>query len=227
MPPFQPAIDVLSPAVADYAVAHTTPADPHRAMVAEHSLATLPASWMLTGLIEGRLLEMLVFALQPRLVIDVGTYSGYSALSMAAVLPDGGRVITCERSSRMTEVAQRNIDASPYKHRIELRHGPALDTLSALPGPFDLVFIDADKDNYWNYYEASLEKLSPHGLIAVDNTLWGAKVAGGARTRNDGGPEDEALTAIVRDFNDRVIADHRTTSVMLTVRDGVTLIRRA
>jgi caffeoyl-CoA O-methyltransferase len=201
-----------------YIEAHTTPPEPHLAALAEETRATLNAPQMLTGAVEGRFLEALVWTARPQLVLELGTYSGYSALAMAAALPPGGRIVTCELSDEHADFAQRHIDASSYADRIELRRGPALDTVAALDGPFDLVFIDADKPNYLNYYEAVVPKLAERGLIVADNTLWSGNVAG---------EEDQSDAAVaLRAFNDRVRDDDRVICVMLSVRDGVTLIRR-
>jgi len=201
-----------------YIEAHTTPPESHLAALAEETRATLNAPQMLTGTVEGRFLEALVWTARPQLVLELGTYSGYSALAMAAALPPGGRIVTCELSDEHADFAQRHIDASPYADRIELRRGPALDTVAALDGPFDLVFIDADKPNYLNYYEAVVPKLAERGLIAADNTLWSGNVAG---------EEDQSDAAMaLRAFNDRVRGDDRVYCVMLSVRDGITLIRR-
>jgi caffeoyl-CoA O-methyltransferase len=201
-----------------YIEAHTTPPEPHLAVLAEETRASLNAPQMMTGTVEGRFLEALVWTAQPALVLELGTYSGYSALSMAAALPSGGRIVTCELSEEHADFAQRHIDASPYAERIELRRGPALDTVAALDGPVDLVFIDADKPNYLNYYEAVLPKLAERGLIAADNTLWSGRVA------EDDDQSDAAVA--LRAFNDRVRADERVVCVMLSVRDGITLIHR-
>ncbi|MFL5820824.1 MAG: O-methyltransferase [Solirubrobacteraceae bacterium] len=210
---------IVDPAVESYVEEHTTPPDPSLDELARETQRTLAFPQMLTGRVEGRFLEMLVWAARAERVLELGTYSGYSALSMAAALPRGGRVVTCEVAPDHAAFAQRHIAASPYADRIELRVGPALDTLATLEGPFDLVFIDADKDNYRNYYEAALPKLSPRGLIAVDNTLWSGRVADRS--------EDSELTVAIREFNDHVAGDPRVVSVQLTVRDGITLIRRA
>ena len=201
-----------------YIEAHTTPAEPHLAALAQETRATLNAPQMLTGTVEGRFLEALVWAAQPQLVLELGTYSGYSALAMAAALPPGGRIVTCELSDEHADFAQRHIDASPHSDRIDLRRGPALETVATLDGPFDLVFIDADKQNYVNYYEAVLPKLAERGLVAADNTLWSGNVAE---------DEDQSdATVALRAFNDRVREDDRVVCVMLSVRDGITLIRR-
>ena len=175
---------------------------------------------MLTGAIEGRLLEMLVFLARPRLVLEIGTYSGYSALSMAGALPGGARLVTCEIDDERADVAERHIAGAGLQDRVEVRRGPATETIAGLDGPFDLVFIDADKAGYHGYYEAVLPKLADHGLIAVDNMLWSGRVA------EEPSAEDTESTTALRAFNDHVAADERTISVMLTVRDGLTLIRK-
>jgi len=210
---------VVYPAVEAYAEAHTTPPASFMAALAAETQEQLSFPQMLTGTVEGRLLETLVFATGARSVLELGTFSGYSALAMAAALPPGGTVITCEVSDEHADFAQRHIDASPYADRIEIRRGPALKTIASLDGPFDLVFIDADKPAYAAYYEATLPKLAPRGLIVADNTLWSGRVA-------DPSAGDDSTQAM-RAFNDLVLSDERIVCVQLSVRDGVTLIRRA
>jgi caffeoyl-CoA O-methyltransferase len=206
-------------AIEAYAEAHTTPPPPHLVALAEETERTLERPQMMVGPVEGRFLEMLVFAGGAGLVLEIGTFSGYSSLSMAAALPPGGRIVSCDVDPRAAEVARRAIAASPHAGRIEVRLGPALDTIATLDGPFDLVFIDADKTNYVNYYEAALPKLAERGLIVADNTLWSGRVVDDTDTGDD--------TVAIRAFNDHVAADPRVVCVQLTVRDGVTLIRRA
>jgi caffeoyl-CoA O-methyltransferase len=201
-----------------YAEEHTTPPPALLAELAAETKATLRAPLMLTGPVEGRFLELLVFASGARRVLDLGTYSGYSALSMAAGLPEGGRVDTCEVDPEHAEVARRYIARSPYADRITVHLGPALETIGTLAGEFDFVFIDADKPNYVNYYEAVLPRVSERGLIAVDNTLWSGRVVE---------PDDSEGTQAVVAFNEHVRADSRVVAVQLTVRDGITLIRSA
>jgi predicted O-methyltransferase YrrM len=212
-------LSLVPDAIDAYAEAHTTPPPAFLAELAEETRASLALPQMLTGTIEGRFLETLVFLSRPRLVLELGTYSGYSALAMAAALPPGGRIVTCEISEEHAAFAQRHVDASPYADRIEIRLGPALTTIAELDGPFDVVFIDADKPAYRDYYEAVLPKLGPRGLIAVDNTLWSGRVV-------DPGDDAEDSTRALVAFNDHVAADERVVSVMLTIRDGLTLIRR-
>ena len=212
---------IVPEAVEAYAAAHTTAPAPFLQALAEETRATLESPQMLTGEIEGRFLEFLVFLARPRLVLEIGTYSGYSALSMAQALPDGGRIVSCELDPERVAFAERHIAAAGFADRIEVRQGPALETVGGLDGPFDLVFIDADKPSYQAYYEAVLPKLSERGLIVVDNVLWSGRVA---EPESD---EDTDSTKALRAFNDHVAGDERVVSVMLSVRDGVTLVRRA
>jgi len=187
--------------------------------LAEETARTLGSPNMLSGPVVGRLLEFLVFALGARSVLEIGTFSGYSALAMAEGLPPDGRIVTLEIDEAHAELARRAIAASPHAKKIEIVLGPALASLESLPGPFDFVFIDADKEGYLDYYEAVLAKLAPRGLIAVDNTLR----RGSVLDESDTSPASEATRA----FNERVRNDPRVRCVILSVRDGVTLIRRA
>ena len=211
-------IGIVSPDVERYAEEHTTGEAPYFAAIAEATRQETAAPQMMTGRIEGRFLAMLVHLLQPQLVVDVGTFTGYSALSMAEALPPGGRVITCDLNEEHIALARKHFEASPYRDRIELRVGPALDTLATIDEPIDFAFIDADKTNYANYYDVLLPKLTERGAIAVDNVLWSGQVLD---------PEDKSeSTEAIRAFNDKVRDDPRVQCVMTTIRDGVTLIRK-
>ena len=201
-----------------YAEEHTTPHAEVLQRLAEETRATLERPQMLTGTIEGRFLEFLVYATGARRILELGTYSGYGSISMAAGLPANGRIDTCEVDAQHADVARRYIEEAGFSDRITVHLGPALDTISRLEGEFDFVFIDADKENYVNYYEAVLPRLSERGLIAADNTLWSGRVV-------DEAEQDESTRAI-RAFNDHVRGNDRVVAVMLSVRDGVTLIRR-
>jgi caffeoyl-CoA O-methyltransferase len=202
-----------------YAAEHTTAPEPLLAELAAETRETLERPQMLTGTIEGRFLELLVFTTGARRVLEIGTFSGYSALSMAAGLAPGGHIDSCEVDETHAEVARRYIARSPHADRITVHLGPARETIERLEGDFDFVFIDADKENYLAYYEAVLPRLSERGLIAVDNTLWSGRVLGG-----EDDPGESTLALI--EFNDRVRDDERVVCAQLTVRDGVTLIRR-
>jgi caffeoyl-CoA O-methyltransferase len=211
--------DIVAAEIERYAEAHTTPPPAYLEALAEETRTTLSAPGMMVGAVEGQVLQMLVFLGSARRVLEIGTFTGYSALSMAAGLPDGGQIVTCEVDPRHAEVARRHIASSPFADRIEVRLGRALDTVRGLDGPFDLVFIDADKAGYVDYYEAVLPKLAPRGVIVADNTLWSGAVADEADMHDS--------TKDVRAFNDHVIKDPRVVCVQMTVRDGMTLIRRA
>ena len=212
--------EITPPDVDAYCDAHSTPHPQYLNELADETRATLPVPQMLSGHLEGRLLEMLVHATGARRVLELGTYSGYSALAMASAMGPGGRVTTCEYEDLHADFAQRHIDASPYADRIEIRRGSALETMATLEGPFELIFIDADKVNYPHYFEAALPLLSERGLIVIDNTLWSGRVL----PEHDDGEEN---TRTMRELNAMIAADERVIAVQLPVRDGVTIVRRA
>jgi len=202
-----------------YAVAHSSPEPPWLGPLVAETREVSEQHGMMVGPLEGRFLEFLVFMTGATRVLEIGTFTGYSALSMAAALPPGGTVVTCDINPETNAVARRHAAASPFGDRIDFRLGPALDTIATLDGPFDLVFVDADKEQYRDYYEAVLPKLADRGVIAVDNVLWSRRILD---------PTDEtADTLALRAFNDALAADPRVVCVMLTIRDGVSLIRRA
>jgi caffeoyl-CoA O-methyltransferase len=211
---------VADAAIERYAQAHTTPLPAELVAVAAETAEILGSPQMLSGPVVGRLLDILVHALGARLVLEIGTFSGVSAMAMAAQLAPGGRLITCEVSAAHAEFARRHIAAAGFADRVEVRLGPALETIAAIDGPIDLVFIDADKTGYLDYYEAVLPKLAVGGLIVADNTLRGGEVL---QAETDTDPATAAIAA----FNERVRGDERVVASLLTVRDGVTLIRRA
>jgi caffeoyl-CoA O-methyltransferase len=168
---------------------------------------------MLTGRIEGRLLKLLALLIGARRILEIGTFSGYSALSMAEALPENGELITCDVNPICLAVARKYFNESPHGGKIRVEEGPALDTIARLEGPFDMVFIDADKPNYSNYYEAVLPLVRKRGLIAIDNVLWSGRVL------NPDSVFDKAIVAL----NKKVQSDERVDQVMLTVRDGLYL----
>ncbi len=211
--------DIVDPALDAYAEGHTTAPPAYLAELAADLRATLEFPGMMVGRLEGRFLEVLTYALGARSVLEIGTFGGYSALALAAGLAPGGRITTCEISPVHAEFARRHIAQSPYADAIDVVVGPAIDTIAGLDGPFDLVFIDADKAAYGDYFEAVLPKLTPGGLIAADNTLWSGRVLDPDDTSED--------TVAIRRFNDALATDPRVVAVQTTIRDGVTLIRRA
>jgi caffeoyl-CoA O-methyltransferase len=209
---------IVDPVIDSYAAEHSTPEPPElQAVAAETREKFGVMAGMLTGHLEGAFLRSLVAMTGARRVLEIGTFTGYSAMAMASALPPDGELITLDVSLEHTQVALRHIEASQWRDRIEVRVGPALDSLAALDGPFDLVFIDADKTNYRNYYEACLPKLSERGVIAIDNVLWGGGVLDASDTSAD--------TRAIVELNDAIAADDRVECVMLTIRDGVSLVR--
>ena len=200
--------------------AHSTPPGDLLGRLAEETRAQLSSPEMLTGAIEGRFLQFLVWALQPKRVLELGTYSGYSAISMAAALPSGGHIDTCEVDETHATVAGRYVEEAGYGDRVTIHVGPALETIERLEGEFEFVFVDADKVNYVAYYEACLPLLAERGLMAIDNTLWSGRVLDGY---SDGSDATEALRAL----NERIAGDDRVIAVVLPIRDGITLLRRA
>jgi len=200
-----------------YAMAHTTPLPP----LLEELISVTQERFgrqarMLSGQLEGTVLQMLIASMKARRILEIGTFTGFAAQMMAAALPEDGELITCDIDPKATEVARNFFDRSPHGNKISLREGPAIETMRALDPSFDLVFIDADKESYIAYYEESLRLLSPRGLIAVDNVLWSGRVLD---------PKEESDRAIVA-FNEHVSRDERVTNVILTVRDGLMLVRR-
>jgi caffeoyl-CoA O-methyltransferase len=209
---------IVNEEVEAYAEAHTTPVDPLFERLAAETREKSEIPQMMVGLLEGRFLELLVRQTKAKSVLELGTFTGWSSISMAFGLPPGGRIITCDVDEETTEIARRYAREAGVADRIDYRVAPGLETIAQLEGPFDLVFIDADKPNYVNYYEAVLPKLAGDGLIVADNVLWSGRVA-------DENEQDEGTRAI-RQFNDHVMNDERVACVMLTVRDGITLIRK-
>ena len=209
--------DITDPAIEQYATEHTSPETPLLVELAQATRDFSRAHQMMVGRLEGRFLKMLVAAVGARRVLEIGTFTGYSALSMAEALPADGKLITCELDPDHAEMARRYIARSPFAEMIEVRVGPALDTVRSLDGMFDFVFIDADKPSYLDYYEAALPLLAPGGLVAVDNVFQGGRIVD---------PAEQGNPAFMRRFNDHVSADTRVESVMVPIRDGVTLVRR-
>jgi caffeoyl-CoA O-methyltransferase len=203
----------LSDAIDDYAVRHTTPLPPLLAeLVATTEARLSDRARMMSGPVEATLLQMLAAALDARRILEVGTFTGFSALMLAAALPADGELITCDRNLEALALARAFFARSPHGHKIQIREGPALETLETLTGPFDLVFLDADKTEYTAYYEAALPLLSPHGIIAVDDAL-------GIHPRAD-------RARPVAEFNQRVARDPRVTHVLLPVGAGLLLVQR-
>jgi caffeoyl-CoA O-methyltransferase len=209
---------LLAPEIDQYVHDHTRARPEIFDELREVTYSSMEDPQMQVGRVEGTLLKMLVALSGARRVLEIGTFTGYSALCMAEALPADGELITCDRDPRALEVARSFFDRTPYGARIQTRLGDALASIQALPETpaFDLAFIDADKERYVAYYEAILPRLRSGGLLVADNTLWsGAVVA----------PQTDSARAIVA-FNDRVTSDPAVENVLLSVRDGVMLVRK-
>ena len=210
-------MNLLDPALDQYTHDHTTPRGPIFDALRDVTFATMKSPNMQVGRVEGALLALLCRLMGARRVLEIGTFTGFSALAMAEALPDDGALLTCDIDPEATATARSFFDRSPHGRKIQILLGPALATIAALPqDPFDLAFIDADKEHYTEYYEAILPRIRPGGLIVADNTLWSGKVLA---------PQAETDHAIVR-FNAHVTADPRVDNVLLSVRDGMMLAYR-
>ena len=210
----------VSPELHAYLVEHGSPPDAVQRSLIEETAALGGISLMQVAPEQGALLELLVRLTGARRVVEVGTFTGYSALCLARGLPEDGQLLCCDVSEEWTQIARRHWQAAGVADRIELRIAPALETLRSLSGEphLDLAFIDADKGSYIDYYEELLARLVPGGLILVDNVLWSGNVVN---------PEaDDDLTQAIRKFNDHVASDDRVQAVVLPISDGLTFARK-
>lgn len=202
--------------VEEYAYQHTQPAPDLLERLEDFTLGNMPDSDMLTGRVEGRFLKLIAQISGAKRILELGTFTGYSALSMAEGIPEDGKVVTLERNPEAKAVAEDYIARSPNGSKIEIRFGDAMDNLKDLDFVPDMVFLDADKERYPEYYEIVVNMLQPGGLIVIDNTLWGGEVLD---------PETESAKAIA-EMNNRIAADPRVENVLLTVRDGIQLVKK-
>jgi predicted O-methyltransferase YrrM len=208
-------------AVAEYASAHSTEPDDVQAALREvTSERTGQAAGMQIGDDQAILMEIIARAMGARRAVEVGTFTGSSALAVARGMGPEGRLLCCDVSAEWTAIAQEYWDRAGVSDQIELRLGPAIDTLRALPREeqFDLAFVDADKTGYLEYYEEIVPRLRHGGLMLADNTLQGGRVL-------DPGAGDQS-TAAIRAFNDNAVADQRMRVVLLPIGDGVTFLQK-
>jgi len=209
-------LNILPEALDQYIHDHSSPESQVLQELARETRAKSKDAGMMVGHVQGLLLRSLVRMTRARRVIEIGTFTGYSALAMAEGLPDDGEIITCDVDPKTTAIARQYWDRSPHGRKITLRLGPAIRTIESIPGPVDLVFIDADKQSYVQYWDASIPKLRTGGVAVVDNVLWSGRVL------DPKDPDDHAIVA----FNAHVTKDPRVEQVMLPVRDGVLLATR-
>lgn len=201
-----------------YAEAHSMPESAICRALREETQRTMEYPQMLVGPLEGAFLKMMTKLVGAKRVLEIGMFTGYSALCFAEALPDDGVVITCEINEKSAAVARRYFGQASFGSKIAIHMGPALDTMRMLTGPFDVIFIDADKINYLNYYRRALDLLSPNGVILIDNVLWSGEVLKQP-------PPDES-TAAIQDLNRIVATDARVNAVLVTIRDGILVVRR-
>ena len=210
----------LDEALAAYVASHSTGPDEVQRELIAATAALGDASIMQIGTAQGALMTLLTTLLRPRFAVEVGTFTGYSALAVAKALAPGARLLCCDVSEEWTAIAREHWERAGVADRIDLRIGPAMDTLRSLPPEpaVDLAFIDADKASNIAYYEELVPRLSERGVILVDNALWGGHVANPART--------DPTTEQLRAFNAHVIADERVLVALLPVGDGLSMVAR-
>jgi caffeoyl-CoA O-methyltransferase len=210
----------LTPALHEYLVAHGAPPDPVALALIEATAKLGPIARMQVAPEQGAFMSWLARALGAEQALEIGTFTGYSTLCLARGLPEHGRVLALDLSAEWTAIGRRHWEQAGVARKIELRIGPALDSLRALPKEprFDLAFLDADKTGYAAYLEETLPRLRTGGVILVDNVLWGGSVVDPARQDRD--------TTAIRSFNDAVARDPRLDTVMIPLSDGLTLLRK-
>jgi caffeoyl-CoA O-methyltransferase len=210
-------MDAVAPEAEEYAADHTSPLSPLLEELERYTLTNTPYPSMLTGRVQGRFLQLVARLSGARRVVDIGTFTGYSAIAMAEALPENGEILTIEKNPEHAAIARQFFTRSSSGYKITLRLGEAVEILKSLPeAKTDLVFIDADKQSYMAYYEESMRILRSGGLILADNALWYGRVF-------DPGDDDSRAMA---SFNDRVKQDERAENLFLTIRDGIYVIRK-
>jgi len=209
-------MDFINEDIENYAHEHSGEEGDLLAQLEKETYETLEIPQMTTGRIEGRFLKMLAQLIGAKRILEIGTFGGYASLSMAEALPEDGELFTCDVDPIAIRFAKRFFAKSEHGKKITLLEGPALESLKTFYGPLDMAFIDADKENYLNYYEAILPMIRQGGLIVVDNVLWSGRVLN---------PVDASDKAIHR-FNEKIKNDARVECVLLTVRDGIYCIRK-
>lgn len=209
--------ELVVPEVEAYAEAHSMPESAVCRRLREETYRSVELPQMVVGPLEGAFLKMMAMLVNAKRVLEIGTFTGYSALCFAEALPEDGSVLTCDIDAETTELAKRYWAQSPAGRKIEARLGPAIETMQTLEGGFDVIFIDADKLNYIDYYQRGLELLAPQGVMLIDNVLWSGEVLKH--------PAPDGATEVLQDLNRVVAADPRVTSVLVTLRDGILVVR--
>jgi predicted O-methyltransferase YrrM len=211
-------MNFISPELEQYAGSHTSPESELLARINRETHLEVLQPRMLSGHLQGRVLSLLSSLLQPKRILEIGTYTGYSALCLAEGLPNDGKLITIDVNEELQARVQGYFNDSSYKHQIEYHIGDAMELIPTLPDMWDLVFIDADKKNYLNYYDLVIERMNPGGIILADNILWSGKVIDPAATDRE--------TEMLRRYNDVIHADDRVENILLPIRDGIMVARK-
>lgn len=210
-------MDLIQPELEKYAEQHTSPETELLSTINRDTHAQVLMPRMLSGHLQGRVLAMISRMIRPRAILELGTFTGYSAICFAEGLAEGGKLITIDRNAELEERVRKNFDAAGLAGTIDYRIGDAAEIIPSLDMSFDLAFIDADKENYSNYYDMLIDKLNLNGFMLADNVLWSGKVL-----EKKGDKETEALKA----FNKKITADPRVENVLLPIRDGIMMIRK-
>jgi caffeoyl-CoA O-methyltransferase len=208
---------LVSPEIEAYAQAYSRPESSVCRALREETQRTMEYAQMVVGPLEGAFLKMMTQLVGAKRVLEVGMFTGYSALCFAEALPADGTVVTCDIDEESAALARRYFARSSVGKKIDIRMGPALETMSELTGLFDVIFIDADKLNYVNYYRRALDLLSPKGVILIDNVLWSGEVLKQ--------PPSDDQTAVIQELNRTVANDPHVTAVLVTIRDGILVVR--
>jgi caffeoyl-CoA O-methyltransferase len=211
--------DLVPSEIEAYAQAHSRQESAVRRALREETQRTMEYAQMVVGPLEGAFLQMMTQLVGAKRVLEIGMFTGYSALCFAEALPPDGTVVTCEIDEESAALARRYFDQTPVGKKVEIRMGPALETMQGLTSLFDLIFIDADKANYLNYYRRALDLLAPNGVILIDNVLWSGEVLKQ--------PPPDERTAAIQELNRAVATDPNVTAVLVTIRDGVLVVKRA
>jgi len=212
-------MEFILPEIQHYAEAHTSKETPLLEKINRDTYVNILKPRMLSGHMQGRILSMFSHMLAPKSILEIGTYTGYSAICLAEGLQKNGNLITLDINEELAQKVRGYFNDSPYREQIDYRIGDALEILPTLKGPFDLVFIDADKENYANYFDLLIDKVRNGGIIIADNVIWSGKVI---KKTN----KDDKDTAAIKAFNQKVHTDERVENVLLPVRDGLMLMRK-
>ncbi|WP_215226068.1 O-methyltransferase [Echinicola shivajiensis] len=213
-------MEFISEELQNYCEQHTSNEDELLQLISRETHAKVLMPRMLSGHLQGKTLELFTKMQKPKTILEIGTYTGYSAICMARGLDQGGKIITLDKNDELEDMVRGFFDKSGLASQIEYKLGNAMDIIPELDETFDMVFIDADKKNYINYYNLVIDKVSKGGLIMADNVLWSGKVL------KDPAEKIDKDTRVIMDFNDMIQADPRVENVLFPIRDGIMMARK-